>query len=291
MRSVSYLAAMISLKHWNRRRGPSEQRERRWSLQSMTRWTLLKLPSKSCSLPQRQKALFSNILGTCWIQRKEEKGGGRETPLLGWVDVMQSWRRRHHDSFACNLCHWWLLSERHRCVVAWHWRTGLADGPCGSWTTWCIQQAKFPHWTSFDRSLFVSMRVSLAERSVKVWLVSITSQEQIEEGNLLASQRRIGSSRTYLCPRMAPSSLPSNSRAKGCLQTMGWWTVSCPKNCGHREVYLISIQVWGCNNHTSFAFGTIQGQKSGGREASSDQSNTGASYLTHQHCGYEGQKL
>ena len=59
----------------------------------------------------------------------------------------------------------------------------------------------------------------------------------------------------------------------------------------HREVCLISIQLWGCNYHTSFALGTVQVQESGGREASSDQSNTDAPYLTHQHCGHEGYKL
>ena len=45
------------------------------------------------------------------------------------------------------------------------------------------------------------------------------------------------------------------------------------------------------NYHTSFALGTVQVQESGGREASSDQSNTDIPYLMHQHCGYEGQKL
>ena len=47
----------------------------------------------------------------------------------------------------------------------------------------------------------------------------------------------------------------------------------------------------GCNYHTSFALGTVQVQKSGGREASSDQTDTDAPNLTHQLCGYEGQKL
>ena len=54
---------------------------------------------------------------------------------------------------------------------------------------------------------------------------------------------------------------------------------------------LISIQLWGCNYHTSFALGTDRSIKSGGLEASSDQSNTDAPHLTHQHCGCEGQKL
>ena len=47
----------------------------------------------------------------------------------------------------------------------------------------------------------------------------------------------------------------------------------------------------GCNYHTSFALGTVQVQECGGQEASSDQSNTDAPYLTYQLCGYEGQKL
>ena len=46
-----------------------------------------------------------------------------------------------------------------------------------------------------------------------------------------------------------------------------------------------------CNYHTSFALGTVQVQTSGGQEASSDQGNTDAPYLTHQNCGYEGKKL
>ena len=80
--------------------------------------------------------------------------------------------------------------------------------------------------TNIDPSTFVSVWLSLGERSVKVWLVSLTSHLQIGEGNLLASQRRVGSPRTYPCSMMTPSSLPSNSLAKGCSQAM-----SCPKKC------------------------------------------------------------
>ena len=54
---------------------------------------------------------------------------------------------------------------------------------------------------------------------------------------------------------------------------------------------MISIHLCGCNYHTRLALGTIQVQESGGREASSDQNNTDAPYLTHQHYGYDGQKL
>ena len=67
--------------------------------------------------------------------------------------------------------------------------------------------------------------------------------------------------------------------------------MSCPKKCGPSRGSLISIQLRECNYRTSFALGTVHVPESGGREASSDQSNTDASYLTHQHCGYEGQKL
>ena len=55
---------------------------------------------------------------------------------------------------------------------------------------------------------------------------------QIGEGNLLESQRNVGSPLTYLCRMMTPSSLPSSSLAKGCSQAMSWWTVSCLKKCG-----------------------------------------------------------
>ena len=65
---------------------------------------------------------------------------------------------------------------------------------------------------------------------------------------------------------------------------------SCPK-AAHREVCLISIQLLGCNYHANFALGTVQVQNSGGRDASSDQSNAHAPYLTHQLCGFEGQQL
>ena len=57
IRSASCLPAMISLKHLNRRRRPSEHREMRWSLQSMTKWILLRLPPKCCYLRQRQALL------------------------------------------------------------------------------------------------------------------------------------------------------------------------------------------------------------------------------------------
>ena len=111
--------------------------------------------------------------------------------------------------------HRWLHSERHRCMVAWHWRTDLAGRPCDSWTTWCIHHAQFPHWKRRQVSIDQGSWVSLGERSVKVWLVSITSQVQIKEGNLLAPQRRLGSPCTYPYPMMIPSSLPSNSLATG----------------------------------------------------------------------------
>ena len=62
----------------------------------MTRWTLLRLLSKSCSLPQRQRRSSATFLiMPYWRNTKiEEKGGGREryhisdqsTPLLGSVD-------------------------------------------------------------------------------------------------------------------------------------------------------------------------------------------------------------
>ena len=157
MRNASYFYSMTSLNHWNRRRGASEHRERRWSLQPMTRWTLLRLPSKSYSLPKRQRRSSPTFLVMSYRRNTKDprKSGGRKryhrsdrsTPLIGWVDVRsQSWGGRHHDSFACNWRYWWLHSERHRCVVAWHWRTYLANGPCGSWTTWCIHKAKFPQW-------------------------------------------------------------------------------------------------------------------------------------------------
>ena len=58
-----------------------------------------------------------------------------------------------------------------------------------------------------------------------------------------------------------------------------------------REVCLISIQLRGCNYHTSFALESVQVQESGAREASSVQNNTDAPCLTYQLCGYEGQKL
>ena len=54
---------------------------------------------------------------------------------------------------------------------------------------------------------------------------------------------------------------------------------------------MINIQLRGCHYHTSFALGTVQVQESGGREATSKQSDTDAPYFTHQLCGYEGQKL
>ena len=63
------------------------------------------------------------------------------------------------------------------------------------------------------------------------------------------------------------------------------------RSAAHREVCLVRIQLWGWNYHTSFALGTVQVQESGGREASFDQSNTDAPYLTHQLRGYEGHKL
>ena len=51
---------------------------------------------------------------------------------------------------------------------------------------------------------------------------------------MLASQRRVGSPRTYPCP----SSRPSNSLTKGCSQATRWRTVSCPKKCGpSRSLY------------------------------------------------------
>ena len=70
-----------------------------------------------------------------------------------------------------------------------------------------------------------------------------------------------------------------------------YWKGTIWQRIAHREVCLISIQLRGCNYHTMFALGTVHIQESGGREASSDQSNTDAPHLTHQRCGYEGQKL
>jgi hypothetical protein len=144
--------------------------------------------------------------------------------------------------------------------------------------------------TSIDRSTFVSMWVSLGEISVKVWLVSINLQVQVGEGNLLACQTRVGAPRTYSYPKITTSSLPSNSLAKGCSQTMSLWTVSYPKKCGPSICLFPRYTALGFNYHTSFALGTVQVQESGGREAS-DQSNIHAPYLTYQLCGYEGQKL
>ena len=71
--------------------------------------------------------------------------------------------------------------------------------------------------------------------------------------------------------------------------------MSCPKKCGPSRSLFYQYTApgggGGCNYHTSFALGTVQVQESGGREASSDQSNTDAPYLTHQHCWHERQKL
>ena len=61
--------------------------------------------------------------------------------------------------------------------------------------------------------------------------------------------------------------------------------LSCPKKCGPSRSLFDHYTAPGCN---FAALGTVQVQESGGREASSDQSNTDASYLTHQHCGHEG---
>ena len=112
--------------------------------------------------------------------------------------------------------------------------------------------------TSIDRSPLVSVWVSLAGRSVKVWLVSITSKVQIGEGNLLASQRRVGPPRTYPCP---------TPWRKGTHKPWAGGLLAARRSAAHREVCLISIQIRGCNYHTSFALGTVQVQESGGREA------------------------
>ena len=163
MRGASYLT---SLNRLNRRRGSIEHRERRWSLRSITRWTLLRLPQQSYTLPQIQRRSSPTFLVMPYwpvtaLPRIEEKVWSWKVPQLrstnplhGWVDVhWQLWGGRHRDSFASNWCHWWLHSERHRCVVAWHWRTDLAGGPCDSWTTWCIHQAQCPHWKSRQVSI------------------------------------------------------------------------------------------------------------------------------------------
>ena len=84
-----------------------------------------------------------------------------------------------------------------------------------------------------------------------------------------------------------------NSMYDGCFVCWNeeWSIWAARRNAAHEEVCLISIQVWGCNYHTSFTLGTVQVHESGEREVSSDQSNTDAPYITQQLCGYEGQKL
>ena len=94
---------------------------------------------------------------------------------------------------------------------------------------------------------------------------------------MFASQRRVGSPCIYL-------SLPNDDHIvsafhlldEGCSQAMRWWPCAARRSAAHREVCFISIQPY----HTSFALGTVQVQESGGREASSDQSDTDAPYLT-----------
>ena len=167
------------------------------------------------------------------------------------------------------------------------------------WTLWLMDDlvhspssiSSLEKATSIGRSTFVSVWVSLGERSVKVWLISITSQVQIGEGTVLASQRRVGSHRTYHCPMMTPSSLRSNSLAKGCSQAMSWWTMSCPKKCGPSRSLFAQYTALEVQQPYQLWLGTVQVQECGGRDASSDQTNIDAPYLTHQLCGYEGQKL
>ena len=103
------------------------------------------------------------------------------------------------------------------------------------------------------------------------------------KGDKYRSQRRVESHRTYPCPLMTTSSLPSNSLATGCSQASMWWTVSCPKKCSPSRSLFDQYTApggGGGNNHTSIALGTVQVQESGGREASSDQSNTDTPNLT-----------
>ena len=204
---------------------------------------------------------------------------------------MDVWSERHGcvvwETWMCGLRDMDVWSERHGCVVWETWMCGLTYWSRW-WTLWLMDDlvhspssiSSLEKATSIDRSTFVSVWVSLAERSVKVWLVSIRSQVQIGEWNVLASQRRVGSLRIPIFAQWWPYRL--------CLPTTwrrgarGRWAAR--RGAAHREVCLISI-------HLSLALGTIQVQESGEREASSHQSNTDAPYLTHQYCGYEGQKL
>ena len=95
---------------------------------------LYKITLKELFSTSKTMALLSNILGNVVLE--EYKGSKKKVvvvkgttvqnnqldPLFGWVDVhSQSRGGRHHDSFACNWYHRWLLTEKHRCVVAWYW--------------------------------------------------------------------------------------------------------------------------------------------------------------------------
>ena len=86
---------------------------------------------------------------------------------------------------------------------------------------------------------------------------------QIGEGNLLASQRRVGSLSTDPCPMMTPSSLPSNCLVKGCSQTMSWWTVNCPKKCGPSRSLFDQYTALGVQLPYQLCFGNYSGPENG----------------------------
>ena len=67
--------------------------------------------------------------------------------------------------------------------------------------------------------------------------------------------------------------------------------LSCLKKCGPSRSLFDQYTAPGVQLPYQFCARIVEVQEFGGREASSDQSNTDVPYLTHQLCGYEGQKL
>ena len=94
---------------------------------------------------------------------------------------------------------------------------------------------------------------------------------------------------TYPCPMMNPSSLPSNSLAKGCSQAMSWWTVSCPKTCGPSRSLFDQYTAPGMQ--PAMLWELFRSRNLEDEKRPPTRATLMPPYLTHQLCGNEGQKL
>ena len=131
------------------------------------------------------------------------------------------------------------------------------------------------------RSITTRERVSVIGREKCQGLIGFHNFKGADWGGKFVGISKKGWTTSYL-------SLP-NSLAKGYSQAMSWWTVSCPKKCGPSRSLFDQYTDTGVQLPYQLCVGNCSGP--GIWRARSLQSNIDASYLTHQHCGNEGQKL